>query len=251
MPEKKLERTLFLFDVDGTLTRSRQKVTPEVEEFLKDLRTKTLTGFVGGSDFSKQKEQLGDNCASLFTYCFPENGLHYLKNGKEVFTKSYLEEVGEDLHKRLVNFSMDRLSKMDLPIKRGSFIELRESMVNISPVGRSCSREERKEFVEHDRKSRCREALVEELRKEFSEDKLTFSIGGEISIDCFPSGWDKTFCLSHLKDEGIDLIHFFGDKTSPGGNDHEISIDSRVCSHTVSSPEDTMRQVNEILKGLE
>jgi len=251
MPEKKLGRTLFLFDVDGTLTRSRQKATPEMEEFLRDLNAKALTGFVGGSDFSKQKEQLGDDCASSFTYCFPQNGLHYLKNGKEVFTKSYLEEVGEDVHKSLVNFSMDRLSKMDIPRKRGNFIELRESMVNISPIGRSCSREERKEFVEYDKKSRCRESLAEELRKEFSKDKLTFSIGGEISIDCFPNGWDKTFCLSHLKNEGIDFIHFFGDKTSPGGNDHEISIDSRVVSHTVSSPEDTMRQVKEILGELQ
>ena len=35
--------------------------------------------------------------------------------------------------------------------------------------------------------------------------------GGQISIDCFPNGWDKTFCLQYLSE--FDTIHFFGDKT--------------------------------------
>lgn len=30
-------------------------------EFLKDLRTRVVTGMVGGSDLKKQKEQLGDD----------------------------------------------------------------------------------------------------------------------------------------------------------------------------------------------
>ena len=38
-------------------------------------------------------------------------------------------------------------------------------------------------------------------------------VGGQISIDVFPKGWDKTFCLKHLQGEGFDTIHFFGDKT--------------------------------------
>lgn len=38
-------------------------------------------------------------------------------------------------------------------------------------------------------------------------------VGGQISIDVFPKGWDKTYCLKHLSDEPFDTIHFFGDKT--------------------------------------
>lgn len=37
--------------------------------------------------------------------------------------------------------------------------------------------------------------------------------GGQISIDIFPNGWDKTFCLQYL--DGFDKIYFFGDKTAP------------------------------------
>jgi len=29
---------------------------------------------------------------------------------------------------------------------------------------------------------------------------MTFSIGGQISFDCMPKGWDKTYCLKYLTD---------------------------------------------------
>lgn len=51
------------------------------------------------------------------------------------------------------------------------------------------------------------------LQEKFADYGLTFSIGGQISFDIFPNGWDKTFCLRHVADEAFDEIHFFGDKT--------------------------------------
>lgn len=42
---------------------------------------------------------------------------------------------------------------------------------------------------------------------------LKLVTGGQISFDVFPVGWDKTFCLQFVKDEGYKEIHFFGDKT--------------------------------------
>jgi len=40
-------------------------VTPEITEILNKLRKKVVIGFVGGSDLSKQKEQLGPNGTSV------------------------------------------------------------------------------------------------------------------------------------------------------------------------------------------
>jgi phosphomannomutase len=42
-------------------------------------------------------------------------------------------------------------------------------------------------------------------------------------------------------------IHFFGDKTSPGGNDYEIFDDSRTIGHTVKDPKDTQQQLTALL----
>ena len=61
----------------------------------------------------------------------------------------------------------------------------------------------------------CCLILLEKFRdaveKEFSDFNMKFSIGGQISFDCFPIGWDKTYCLQFL--EEYDNIFFFGDKT--------------------------------------
>ncbi len=63
-----------------------------------------------------------------------------------------------------------------------------------------------------------RAKFVETLQKEFAEYSLTYSIGGQISFDVFPKGWDKTYCLQYVEADGFDTIHFFGDKTYKVGH---------------------------------
>ena len=102
-------------------------------------------------------------------------------------------------------------------------------MVNVSPIGRNASTEERNAFVPYDAEHKIREKFIQEIKKRFPDIGLTFSIGqphaplassgpvlivgGQISFDCFPTGWDKTYCLRHVEKEGYTKIHFFGDKT--------------------------------------
>ena len=78
---------------------------------------------------------------------------------------------------------------------RGTFLEYRNGMMNISPIGRNCSKEERNAFEEFDKDAKVREKFVEALQKEMADLNLQFSIGGQISFDVFPKGWDKSFCL--------------------------------------------------------
>jgi len=80
----------------------------------------------------------------------------------------------------------------------------------------------------------------------------SYSIGGQISFDVFPAGWDKTYCLQHVEAEkqvsGVEYqtIHFFGDKTYKGGNDYEIFEDPRTVGHSVTSPEETMAELRKL-----
>jgi len=147
--------------------------------------------------------------------------------------------------KKFLNFTLHQLADIDIPIKRGTFIEFRTGLINISPIGRNCSQEEREAFFEYDKKHHIRENLVKVLEEKFTEElKLKFSIGGQISIDAFPIGWDKTYCLRHL--EGFKEIHFFGDKTEEGGNDYEIYTSPKTVGHSVNNPEDTMRELKRL-----
>lgn len=52
------------------------------------------------------------------------------------------------------------LSQIKLPFKRGLFIEYRAGMINVSPVGRSCTVEERKIFHELDKKEKYLDTLA-------------------------------------------------------------------------------------------
>jgi len=119
-------------------------------------------------------------------------------------------------------------------------------MVNVSPIGRNASVQERNDFEAYDKIHGLRSKFVSVLRKEFEDYDLTFSIGGQISFDVFPRGWDKTYALRHVEDEGFEEIHFFGDKTYLGGNDYEIFTDPRTIGHAVNSPDDTIRLLKQL-----
>ena len=66
----------------------------------------------------------------------------------------------------------------------------------------------------------------------------------ELLLTIFITGWDKTFCLQYVSE--FEEIHFFGDKTFEGGNDYEIFSHEKVKGHTVTSPEDTMKQLKDL-----
>eukprot|EP00924_Labyrinthula_sp_SR-Ha-C_P003295 augustus_masked-scaffold_15-processed-gene-5.51-mRNA-1 protein AED:0.10 eAED:0.10 QI:0/-1/0/1/-1/1/1/0/223 len=213
-----------------------------MEEFMKKLSETVTVGVVGGSDFPKQQEQLGNDVADKYTYSFSENGLRGYKDGKLFHQASFVKHLGEEKMQTLINFILDYLSKVEIPVKRGTFVEWRNGMLNVSPIGRACSRDERNDFEKFDLEAGVRKTMVAKLEEKFgseTEYKLKFSIGGQISFDIFPIGWDKTYCLQFLESEGFDEIHFFGDKTYEGGNDHEIFVDKRTIGHTVQSWKNT------------
>lgn len=244
-PNKKI---LCLFDVDGTLTKPRGSIETQFYEFIrKQVKSVCSLGVVGGSDFVKIAEQLnGPDVINNFDYVFAENGLVAFKNGKELARQNIQKYMGENVLQKFINFVLYYLSTITLPVKRGIFVEFRAGMLNISPIGRSCSQEERDAFEKYDKEHEIRKTMIEALKKEFPDIGFTYSIGGQISFDVFPTGWDKTYCLQHLENEGFSQIHFFGDKTDKGGNDFEIFTHKSVIGHKVTGPNDTRKQLEDL-----
>lgn len=247
---------LILFDVDGTLTPARKEIEQPMLECLQKLKSipNLHIGFVGGSDLSKQKEQLGEENFHLFDWRFSENGLLGYKGKKCIHERSFVEALTETHFKQLINICLSVLSTLDCPVKRGTFIECRTGMINLCPVGRSCSQLEREEFEQYDNKHKVRENMNNQIQEKWTQyvtsnniqvPEIKFSIGGQISVDVFPKGWDKTYCLQFVESE-YDEIHFFGDKTDEGGNDYEIYTDSRVIGHKVEKYQDTIEILNRL-----
>ncbi|XP_065659200.1 uncharacterized protein LOC100208165 isoform X2 [Hydra vulgaris] len=243
----KNEEIVCLFDVDGTLTESRKKISDEMHNFMLQLTKKVVVGLVGGSDLEKIKEQMGgERCMTDFDYVFAENGLVAYKGGELIYVQSFLKHYGEEKSQQIINFCLEYMSKLTLPCKRGTFIEYRNGLINVCPVGRSCSQEERNQFNKYDQEHLIRKKFAQAVEEKFSAYGLQCTIGGEISFDVFPIGWDKRCCLQHLDMTKIKEIHFFGDKVHKGGNDHEIYTDERVIGHQVTNANDTMEQLRSL-----
>lgn len=256
-------KTILLFDVDGTLTEPRKRITHDMIHILSDLKQKYSNleiGYVGGSNLCKQKEQLGEENFDLFDWRFSENGLEGYYCDKLIHTESFVRVMEEIHYSKFINICLYVLSTLECPVKRGTFIEYRNGMLNISPIGRACSQEERDAFEMYDVEHNVRNTMISNIQTLWQDYLLTlgdtnipalkFSIGGQISVDVFPVGWDKTYCLSFLDPETYSTIHFFGDKTHEGGNDYEIYNHPRVSGHKVDNYNETISIIKTMYTNL-
>lgn len=91
-----------------------------------------------------------------FDYVFAENGLVAYKEGSLLGVANLKKALGEENLRKLINFLLHYIADLDIPIKRGTFIEFRNGMLNVSPIGRNCSQEERDGFEEYDKKANVR-----------------------------------------------------------------------------------------------
>jgi phosphomannomutase len=147
-------------------------------QILSELRHKAAIGFVGGSNLVKQQEQLGDpagvNVTELFDFCFAENGLTAYRMGKPLEAQTFIGWIGEEKYKKLVNWILHYIADLDIPKKRGTFVEFRNGMINVSPVGRNASsKAERDEYEKYDLEHKIRHNMIEALKKEFPDIGLT------------------------------------------------------------------------------
>lgn len=244
-------KTLLLFDIDGTLTESRKVIKENMVSCLKKAASfkEIDIATVGGSDLPKAQEQL-QSAIDLLKFAFTENGLVYLDEKKELHKVDKISTyLGYDKLKEFVNFCLKYICELDIPIKTGTFLELRTGILNISPIGRNCTQEERDAFVVYNKEHHILEKFRETLVKNFSEKfGLEISIGGQISFDVYPIGWDKRYCLRFLE-KLYDNIIFFGDKGYYGGNDYEIITDDRITRGVrVKNPEETIEFIEKIIE---
>ena len=97
-------------------------------------------------------------------------------------------------------------------------------MVNFSIVGRNCTIEQRHDYSVHDELSHERKKLAEEIVARWPE--LDAAVGGQISVDIYPKGKDKSQVLDVIRQHQVtpaDEYIFIGDKTEEGGNDHALA----------------------------
>ena len=259
-------RDIVLFDMDGTLTPPRKKIEREVITKLKELSQHADIGIVTGSGYDYLFQQcrdiwfdIGSVRPTLITL-FPCNGTQVYKWGGKKFESTYsasmakfLGETNFDILMRaLVHAQFQYVVKDPEHPLTGHFISCRGSLVNWCPVGRNANDSQRKMFVDYDQKTGVRESMKSMIEKYLFVNEIenvTLALGGSTSIDIFPTGWDKTYCLRHIEDRNY---WFIGDSCTGNGNDRTLYEAASFLERGFSteSPQETLTIIDSIISSI-
>ena len=193
----------YIFDVDGTLTPSRQRITNEFLPFFVDFMSKNDVYLVTGSDRAKTLEQVTpevyNNCKRVYN-C---SGSDVYEGDKNVYRD------GWELPKEVERFLQDELDFSQFTIRNGNHIERRPGAVNFSILGRGKDPSEgRGEYVKWDKIHSERRFIALRILDMFPD--LNVALGGQTGIDIGPKGADKSQILRDFSED--DELHFFGDR---------------------------------------
>jgi len=241
--EYKMKKTLLLMDVDGTIAESSQKISLSVNLAIREVLLKNPNnyklGIVGGSKYEKIMEQLND---VPMTHIFSENGCVYHKDGILVSKKNIREHPLYPQMNHLIKLALRFISNVDYLLS-GCFIDLRNGIIYISLIGSQATLDERKYFIDLDKKNGYRKELLELLVSETAKlgiaDKLDVLLGGSVGIGIHPHEWDKVQVMDIIDKSQFREIHYFGDKYDADGNDHRLLNHPDIIPHRIDSVEQT------------
>ncbi len=208
---------VFMFDIDGTITPPRQRMTEEFLEFFLPFCIENKVYLCTGSDWPKVVEQVPTEILEIVEGVFTCSGNALWRDMHEQENWRNDWQVPAEVLTELIKFSSSTKS----PHVTGRHLETRVGMVNFSTIGRNCTQEQREEYEEWDNEVGERRHIVDVLSAKFPD--LDFNIGGQISIDIHPKGNDKSRAVLLATAWEQDEILFFGDRLMPGGNDWAVT----------------------------
>jgi len=261
-----MDKTIVLFDMDGTLTESRKVFNcKELAEALYRLTNCGVhIGIITGSDEDYLREQMGDflrkSSGRYKTHLLPCNGTKYYtppsfpqEDFKLKYEVSMENHLGKKNYKILMQeliYSQVDMANSEVPLT-GHFINCRGSMINWCPIGRNATHEDREEFMLLDKTEDLRERVLLELRAILKireiDNLVTVKLGGDTSFDIYPTGWDKTYGLQYFKNWDV---WFVGDRCQENGNDREIYESCFPQSYQTSGPIETVEIIKKIKERL-
>lgn len=206
----------FAFDVDGTLTPSRQPIDETFKWWFLQWCYGRTVYLVTGSDFAKTLEQVGPDIVNAVTAVYNCAGNAIYVKGNLVYRSDFV--ISDELRA----FLNQCLVENPYSVRTGNHIEERVGLCNFSIVGRGADHEQRQHYVKYDQENFDREHLARMINTRFPE--VDAQIGGETGIDIFANGKDK----SQIAD-CIEPFVFFGDAIYPGGNDYTVA--QRAVEH--------------------
>lgn len=225
----------FIFDVDGTLTPSRQRIDDSFHDRFLQFCKEEPVFLATGSDYPKTVEQLGEDICYHVKRVFSCSGNDVWMQGQNIQTSDW------KLPNACRVWLEEELIRSPFMIRTGNHIEERPGCVNFSIVGRNANLKQREQYVQYDNYNKERLQVARTFNYIFAQSNLRVmaKIGGETGLDIFPIGKDKSQIINHFRP--YDDLVFFGDKMDEGGNDKPLAdVNTKGTNHHVDGWRHTM-----------
>ena len=245
---------LIIFDLDGTLSESKQPISPEMVSRLYELLNRIKVAIISGGAFTQFLKQVvaqlpsDANLSNL--YILPTSGAAFYEFQDDFWKKIYEERLSEKEADTITTAMRDASSETGLidfsEPAYGERIEYRGGQVTLSALGQQAPITEKKAWDPDHKKRHVLQTNISARIPEFS-----VCIGGATSIDVSKRGIDKAYGILQLcKHIGIEEseVIYVGDELESGGNDEAV-YKTMAQTKSVKNPTETIKFIESILKS--
>jgi HAD superfamily hydrolase (TIGR01484 family) len=246
-------KELIVFDLDGTLAKSKSSLDAEMAGLLDALLAVAKVAVISGGGWPQFEEQLlrnlpKDECLMNLSL-LPTCGTKFYRF-KADWELLYAEDFTDAEKRNITGALQQAVSAMDFRIERtwGDQIEDRGSQITFSALGQRAPLDEKSKWdPDFAKRKRIQEFLATKL-PEFS-----VHLGGTTSVDVTKPGIDKGYGIRKLRDTldiPIEKMLFIGDALFPGGNDYPAK-EAGALSIEVRDPQETKGIIQAIVACLD
>lgn len=242
-------KSLMVFDLDGTLAKSKSPLETDMAELLDKLMGVMKVAVISGGAWPQFEKQLLANLPQNDRFkqlsLLPTSGTKFLRYDGQ-WTQLYAENLTLDDKTKIIDALNKALDESGLrPEKHwGEVIEDRGSQITMSALGQEASLDVKHAWDPDFVKRKKIKAILDPMIPEFS-----VGMGGASSIDVTRPGVDKAYGIHKLKEVlGIPIkeMIFVGDALFPGGNDEPARKTGATCIK-VRDPEETGRVIEAVI----
>lgn len=251
MKETAQDKKLIVFDLDKTLSESKQPMDDEMAGLLRKLLERKKVAVISGGSFNQFQKQFipklsSGNLGNLFL--FPTCGSAFYRYEDGAWKNMYTEELSMEEKARIFKAFETMFGEVGFNVPEtiyGELIEDRGTQVTFAAYG-STAPLPLKSAWDPDRSKRLK--MIETLARLIPEFEIR--TGGTTSIDVTRKGIDKAYGIrqmeKHLGISRQDMV-FVGDDLDVGGNDYPI-IATGVEIIEVTGPEHTKKIIRSMIE---
>ncbi len=250
------QKELFIFDLDGTLAKSKLPMDAEMVDLFSTLLEKHKVAVIGGGWFPVFETQLllslqGREDLFKNLLLFPTSGASFLRYENGQWHTVYAHQLSLEQRNKIKNAFEDAFKAIGYQHPEntyGEIIEDRGTQVTFSALGQQAPLELKDAYKGSAADRRWE--IVAVLKQSLPEFEI--KVPGKSSIDVTMKGIDKGYGVEEMRKHlGIEIekMIFAGDALYEGGNDEPVKR-TGIDAIAVEDPEDTKKLIREWLEKL-